>query len=107
MHKLFLDTPLDATIKRFEFSCELTWKTVKKVLEAEEEIIAKSPKQVLQQAYLLDLIDDEQLWIDMLKARNLTSHTYKQDLALEIYNQIADYYMELRRLVDLIKTKYM
>jgi nucleotidyltransferase substrate binding protein (TIGR01987 family) len=48
-------------------------------------------KTVLQQAYVNQLILDEKLWLDMLKDRNLTSHTYNQKLALEIYQRIKNY----------------
>jgi nucleotidyltransferase substrate binding protein (TIGR01987 family) len=54
-------------------------------------IDVQSPKTVLQQAYVNQLILDEKMWLDMLKDRNLTSHTYNQELALEIYHRIQKY----------------
>ncbi len=82
---------IDATIHRFEFCIELFWKSLKKKLFLEHKIEANSPKLVLQHAYALKLIDNEKMWISMLDDRNLTSHTYKQALADEIYERIKKY----------------
>ncbi|MBF0153107.1 MAG: nucleotidyltransferase substrate binding protein [Magnetococcales bacterium] len=88
---------LDATIQRFEFCVELTWKTLKKLLEAEGEN-AKTPKQALQKAYAAEWIHDEKLWISMLLDRNLTSHTYKESLARDIHARIPGYCQAMRQL---------
>ena len=82
---------VDATIQRFDFSIELFWKALKKKLFHDYSIDAQSPKTVLQQAYINRLITNEKIWLDMIKDRNLTSHTYNQELALEIYHRIQKY----------------
>jgi nucleotidyltransferase substrate binding protein (TIGR01987 family) len=82
---------IDGTIQRFEFSIELFWKALKKKLLYDHGIDAQSPKSVLQQSYINQLISDEKVWLDMLEDRNLTSHTYNQELALEIYQHIQKY----------------
>jgi nucleotidyltransferase substrate binding protein (TIGR01987 family) len=102
------DNPLmiDGTTQRFEFCFELLWKTLKMALYAKHGIDAVSPKQTLQKAYAVGWLDDEKLWIDILQDRNLTAHTYKEDLAREIYARIHDYYPEMRRLYDLLVSRY-
>lgn len=102
------DNPLmiDGTMQRFEFCFELLWKTLKVALYETQGFDAVSPKQVLQKAYAVGWLDDEKLWIDMLRDRNLTSHTYKEDLAREIYAHIHDYYPEMRRVHDLLASRY-
>jgi nucleotidyltransferase substrate binding protein (TIGR01987 family) len=86
------DTDLiDGTIQRFEFSIELFWKALKKKLLYDHGLDLQSPKAVLQQAYINQLILNENMWLDMLEDRNLTSHTYNQELALEIYQRIKNY----------------
>ena len=96
---------LDATIQRFEFCVELAWKTLKKLLEAEGEE-ARTPRQALQKAFAAKWIDDETTWIAMLKDRNLTSHTYRQKLALEIYSRIKVYFPELKLLYQGLVKRY-
>ena len=83
-----LSQPLvvDACIQRFEFCIELTWKTLKKCL-AVEGIEANTPRESVQLAYSVHWINDETAWLSMLKDRVLTSQTYKDDLALEIYRR--------------------
>ncbi len=83
------DNPLaiDGSIQRFEFCFELVWKTLKSFLE-DEGISCNSPKSSLQQAYRIQLIDNEDAWLKLLKARNLTVHVYDENMAKEIYNII-------------------
>lgn len=82
---------LDSTIQRFEFVIELYWKMLKNILEEEGFVIA-SPRQAFQRAYQSEWIEEEQVWLNMLRDRNLTSHTYDKTLAQEIYQNIKDYY---------------
>jgi nucleotidyltransferase substrate binding protein (TIGR01987 family) len=81
---------IDATIQRFEFTIELFWKLLKAILK-EKGAESQYPKDVLKEAYLGHLIDHEDIWLSMLKDRNLTSHTYDEKLADEIYERIKKY----------------
>ena len=80
------DSPLnpDGTIQRFEFVFELCWKTLALVL-AEEGIAATTPREVLRAAFAAELITAEDGWLEMLEARNLTSHAYDERLARRVY----------------------
>ncbi|WP_448215770.1 HI0074 family nucleotidyltransferase substrate-binding subunit [Endozoicomonas sp. 2B-B] len=88
---------IDASIQRFEFSIELSWKTLKACL-AQEGITANTPRECMQQAYAAHWFDDEKAWLSMLKDYNLTSHTYKEDLALEIYRRLPGHYQAMKAL---------
>jgi nucleotidyltransferase substrate binding protein (TIGR01987 family) len=59
-----------------------------------EKIEAFSPKSAFQAAFQLGLIDDEQLFIDIIEARNKTSHVYSELTADEIYDFILDKVVE-------------
>lgn len=86
------DRDRDAMIQRFEFTIELYWKSLKVMLE-KEKIDARSPAQVFKEAYGLGWLgDDQKIWSDMLEDRNLSSHTYNEDLAKEIAARIETYY---------------
>ncbi|MBK1704618.1 HI0074 family nucleotidyltransferase substrate-binding subunit [Halochromatium glycolicum] len=74
----------DATIQRFEFCYELAWKLLKLKLER-EGIDARTPRQALQEALQVALIDDGNAWSEIQRYRNLTSHTYNERLADEVY----------------------
>lgn len=92
---------VDATIQRFEFTFELAWKFLKDYF-TQKGLELHFPKEILQQAFETRLIDNEELWITMLKDRNMTSHTYDEKLADEIYIRIKSYVPELRNLLDKI-----
>jgi nucleotidyltransferase substrate binding protein (TIGR01987 family) len=63
-----------AVIKAYEFSFELSWKTLKDLLN-HEGLDVQLPREVLRQAFATRLLQDGQLWIDMLEQRNLMAHT--------------------------------
>ncbi len=90
---------VDATIQRFEFTFELAWKFLKDYF-FERDIELNYPKEVIQEAFNVNLIDNEIVWIKMLKDRNMTSHTYDEKLADEIYIRIQLYVPELRNLLN-------
>ncbi|WP_446899007.1 HI0074 family nucleotidyltransferase substrate-binding subunit [Clostridium sp. LBM24168] len=93
----------DVLIQRFEFTFELAWKTLKEVFEDEGLIGLNSPKSVLREAFSAGLIEDEKLWINMLKDRNSTSHMYSESNAVEISENIKDKYVDaLNELKDKI-----
>jgi nucleotidyltransferase substrate binding protein (TIGR01987 family) len=66
------------------FAIELTWKSLKRVL-ADEGVETGTPREALMQAYKARWIDDEALWLSMLRDRNATSHIYDEDTARQIY----------------------
>lgn len=77
----------DAAIKRFEFTFELSWKLMQ---EANEYLGKPSsgPKPSIRTAAEKEVIDNPEGWLEFLEARNLTSHTYKQPLAKQIYERV-------------------
>jgi nucleotidyltransferase substrate binding protein (TIGR01987 family) len=90
---------VDATIQRFEFTFELAWKFLKDYFLA-RDIELNYPKEVIQQAFQVNLIEHENVWIQMLQDRNMTSHTDNAKLADEIYARIKSYVPELRHLLN-------
>jgi nucleotidyltransferase substrate binding protein (TIGR01987 family) len=79
----------DSVIQRFEFTHELAWKMLKLKLE-EEGLVTRTPRETMQEALQAGLIEDGNLWSDMQKMRNLTSHTYHEELADQVYDFICE-----------------
>ncbi len=94
---------IDSAIQRFEFTFELFWKTLKIILNS-QGVDAQFPKVVLLEAYQGKLINDEPVWLCMLKDRNLSSHSYNKDLADEIYTRIKTYVPVLKTTLAHLKT---
>ena len=79
----------DAVIKRFEFTFELLWKTFKKIARF-EKIDCFGPKSCLKTAFKLGLIESEELFLDIIDARNKTTHVYSAEEAKKIYEFIKE-----------------
>lgn len=85
---------LDGLIQRFEFCFELAWKLMKAFAEY-EGVEVNSPRASIRQAFQIRLIDDAEAWLDMLEKRNLSAHTYDEEIAAEIYRHVAQKYIFL------------
>ena len=72
----------DGVIQRFEFTFELLWKTLRLFLE-EEGIICSTPKECMKEAFRINWLNDEDIFLNMLKDRNKTSHIYDKSMASE------------------------
>lgn len=86
----------DSVIQRFEFTHELAWKMLKLRLE-QEDIFVRTPRETLQEALQAGLIEDGNAWSDLQRMRNLTSHTYNETLADEVYDFVVTQGVELFR----------
>lgn len=74
----------DASIRRFEFTYKLAWKTIKLWL-ATKDITVLNAKEALQAALQQGLIEDGNSWTELHRMRNLTSHTYDEAEAIRVY----------------------
>ncbi len=75
-------------IQGFEFTHELAWNVLKDYLEEQGFVGLIGSKNATREAFKNGLIEDGESWMDMIKARNLTSHTYNTDIATSIVNDI-------------------
>ena len=94
----------DISIKRFEFTWELAWKTIKRHLDYEGSPCF-SPRECIKRAFEFQLIKNEQLWLEMLEVRNLTSHVYDKWQMSEIEEKIPAFAIEMRRIHELLQAK--
>ncbi|MEN8134935.1 MAG: nucleotidyltransferase substrate binding protein [Thermodesulfobacteriota bacterium] len=87
-------------IKAFEYTYELAWNTMKDFLEYRGQTDIYGSRDVIRKAFELGLIEDGENWMDMLKSRNKTSHTYNQETADEICKVVREQYHLLFRQLD-------
>ena len=78
-------------IQFFEMAFELAWKVLKDNLE-EEGFVPKSPRETIKLAFQSGLITDGHLWMEALKDRNLTVHTYEEKIAIAVEEKIRNFY---------------
>lgn len=74
----------DALIQRFEFTFEAGWRAAYRWLRARGADVAEEAFAVLPRAFANKLISDEAGWSEMRRKRNLSSHTYQEQLAIEV-----------------------
>lgn len=91
----------DSTIQRFEFSVELAWKTAKKLMGT----TTSAPKDVVREMVQNSYIKDVNIWLKAIDMRNLSSHTYKEDLAEQVYAFAKSFLTELKDLIAVIESK--
>lgn len=96
---------IDGVLHRFEFTFELAWKTVKDYLEY-MGITNKigSPRENIQAGFKQGIIEDGEIWIEIMLARNELSHLYDEETSRKIYNNIKNNYIkEFKKLEEKFK----
>ncbi len=89
-----------AVIKAFEYSYELSWKSVKKVLEIlGYELIQQSPRAVFREAAKANIIQDPEIWFSFIEQRNNTAHVYNVEVSADVYNLMDEFSEELEKLI--------
>ncbi|GLX81289.1 nucleotidyltransferase substrate binding protein [Thalassotalea eurytherma] len=80
-------------IQAFEYNYELAWNTIKDFYQDQGELSIQGSRDAFRLAFQRGLIEDGQLWMEMIKSRVLTSHTYNKETARRVANQIiCDFY---------------
>lgn len=102
LHKFSMQTELNdlekqGFIKAFEYTFELSWKTLQDLLKENGYVGIVGPKPVIEQSFQDSYISDGRAWMRMLKSRNLASHTYDEETAKDIEKSIRDEYLQLLR----------
>ncbi len=91
----------DATIKRFEFTFELSWKTIQEYLR-DQGIDSRSPKNSIREGAKIQLIYSPENWFVFLEHRNLASHTYNETIADRVYEKAVIFPVEIDSLLEKI-----
>lgn len=102
--KIDFSTLKDGVIQRFEFTLELSWKTLKHLLNSEGIEAATTPKSTVKEAYRLEILKNIDIWLEMLDDRKQSSFSYNQAMVDNIYERILNkYYLELENTYNFLK----
>jgi nucleotidyltransferase substrate binding protein (TIGR01987 family) len=87
------DIVRDAAIQRFEYTFETVWKAAQLYLREKEGLEQGSPKGVVRASLLAGVLTDNQarMALELVDDRNLTVHTYNEELAKRIFSQLNGY----------------
>ena len=89
------DFEADGLIQRFEFTFELAWKLMKSYADyqgTDKEIMGS--RDAVRWAFENKLIEDSDVWMEMIKRRNDTSHNYDEDTAADVIVRVKDVYFQ-------------
>lgn len=93
------DLEKQGLIQAFEYTHELAWNTAKDFYVDQGVSDLQGSKDVARLAFKRGLIKNGTVWMDMIKSRNKTSHTYNPETAEEIFTAVVTaYHPELERL---------
>ena len=100
---------LEGTVQIYNLTFDLSWKVMKDVLVKYLGILdfaTGSPRETLQTAFQNNLIDND-IWMEMLKTRNLLAHDYDGFHAKDAFDRIVNcYYAEFVKFKDAAKKYY-
>ncbi len=88
---------LTGLVGLFELCFEQSLKVMKEILENHgyKEATTGSPKQILKIAFSCSMINNEELWLEALQARNNVAHSYNTDIANEIVKQTKEKFYKM------------
>lgn len=89
------DIEQQGLIKAFEFTHELAWNVMKDYFEYQGNTSIMGSRDATREAFQRNMITDGEGWMEMIKSRNMTSHTYNQDIADEISEKVIVVYHHL------------
>lgn len=99
------DFEADGLIQRFEFTFELAWKLIKSYAEyqgIDKDIMGS--RDAVRWAFDNGLISESDVWMEMIKRRDDTSHTYDENVAKEVVKSVKeDYYKAFVELYEKMK----
>jgi len=82
-------------IKAFEFTHELAWNVMKDYFEYQGNATIMGSRDASREAFQRNLVSDGEGWMEMIKSRIMTSHTYNQGIADEISGKVITQYVGL------------
>ncbi len=88
----------DSAIKRFELCFELAWKVIQSFLR-NHGLQCRSPRDCFREAFSYGLLTEEEVWLKIIQDRNLSVHTYNEELANQLYSRLPGYVPALRQLL--------
>ena len=82
-------------IQFFEITFELAWKTLKDFLYENGFSSVNSPRDTIKTAFQAEYIKDGEIWLKALNDRNLSTHTYEEEVAKKIEKEIRENYFQI------------
>ncbi len=93
------DLEKQGLVQAFEFTHELAWRVIRDFYQNQGESGLQGSRDAVRMAFRRGLINSGDIWMDMIKSRNLTSHTYDEKTVDAIVDVVrGEYFEEFRKL---------
>jgi nucleotidyltransferase substrate binding protein (TIGR01987 family) len=86
---------LQGLIQAFEFTHELAWNVMKDFFHYQGNTSIMGSRDATRESFQYGLIEDGDAWMEMIKSRNQSTHTYNESIVLEITGKIVTVYYSL------------
>jgi nucleotidyltransferase substrate binding protein (TIGR01987 family) len=86
------DLEKQGLIQAFEFTHELAWNVMKDYFAFQGNQSITGSRDAVRESFNKGLVTDGEGWMEMIKSRNQSSHTYNQNVAEEIVDKIVARY---------------
>ncbi len=102
------ETVRAGVIHSFEVAYEQSWKMIKRWLQ---ENIGEAAAEGITQRNLFrlgaesQLISDSERWMEYREARNLTSHTYNEDAAENVFTEATEFIYDAKQLLKALEER--
>jgi nucleotidyltransferase substrate binding protein (TIGR01987 family) len=88
------DLEKQGVIQGFEFTFELAWNVMKDYLDEQGITGIIGSKNAVRHAFNKGLIEDGQVWMDMIESRNISSHSYDEEIAEKLQQKIVEVFYD-------------
>ncbi len=99
----------DSVIQRFEYTFELCWRLLRRRLEMDvatpQRIAAMSYREMIREGAARGLVARPVAWFRYRDKRNLTSHTYDEEVAKEVYRAALSFLDDAKSLFAALKKR--
>ncbi len=98
------DLEKQGVIQAFEYNYELAWNVIKDFYQYQGVTNIQGSRDAFRLAFERGLVSEGDVWMDMIKKRQLCSHTYNEEVVVQILDAIIDdYYHQFVALQNALK----
>ena len=104
---IFSELEKDWVTQRFEYTIEIWWKTLKKILEYSKIDFVAWPREIIKESYKLWYIESLELWNEFLDIRNQMSHVYSDYYSKDNFDFIKLNHKEITKTIAILKNSFL
>lgn len=99
------DLIMNGQVQKFEYCSELMWKALRLLLVINNNISAKSPKEVVKEFCNCGYADEKQyeVLLKILENMNRLSHVYNEEVFFDIHSKLKEYNLVMNEALNILE----